>query len=143
MRWRPSPYLVEFVSSSKERIEQAKQDWKTGRFAPSQRARFIPLRSERTIPFSFSPRVSAPTTVFESSTHDHHACERPAPPADRARQGSRHPMPSATIRVLLLATDRISAFDVVMAETIPMKSAVLTQISAWWFNRLEAVVRTT
>src|SRR6202161_643789 len=43
-------------------------------------------------------------------------------------------------RVLLLATDRISAFDVVMAETIPMKGAVLTQISAWWFNRLEAAV---
>ena len=33
-------------------------------------------------------------------------------------------------RVLLLTTDRISAFDVVMAETIPMKGAVLTQISA-------------
>ncbi|MGB8397943.1 phosphoribosylaminoimidazolesuccinocarboxamide synthase [Bradyrhizobium sp.] len=43
-------------------------------------------------------------------------------------------------RVLLLATDRISAFDVVMAETIPMKGAVLTQISAWWFDRLEGVV---
>jgi len=42
-------------------------------------------------------------------------------------------------RVLLLATDRISAFDVVMAETIPMKGAVLTQISAWWFNQLEGV----
>jgi phosphoribosylaminoimidazole-succinocarboxamide synthase len=43
-------------------------------------------------------------------------------------------------RVLLLTTDRISAFDVVMAETIPMKGAVLTQISAWWFNQLEGVV---
>src|ERR1700726_2744438 len=43
-------------------------------------------------------------------------------------------------RVLLLTTDRISAFDVVMAETIPMKGAVLTQISAWWFNELERVV---
>ncbi|HEY3792514.1 MAG TPA: phosphoribosylaminoimidazolesuccinocarboxamide synthase [Bradyrhizobium sp.] len=43
-------------------------------------------------------------------------------------------------RVLLLATDRISAFDVVMAETIPMKGAVLTQISAWWFAQLEGVV---
>src|ERR1700759_3431984 len=42
--------------------------------------------------------------------------------------------------VLLLATDRISAFDVVMAETIPMKGAVLTQISAWWFAQLEGVV---
>jgi phosphoribosylaminoimidazole-succinocarboxamide synthase len=43
-------------------------------------------------------------------------------------------------RLLLLATDRISAFDVVMAETIPMKGAVLTQISAFWFNELEGVV---
>jgi phosphoribosylaminoimidazole-succinocarboxamide synthase len=43
-------------------------------------------------------------------------------------------------RALLLTTDRISAFDVVMAETIPMKGAVLTQISAWWFNQFEGVV---
>jgi phosphoribosylaminoimidazole-succinocarboxamide synthase len=43
-------------------------------------------------------------------------------------------------RVLLLTTDRISAFDVVMGETIPMKGAVLTQISAFWFNKLEGVV---
>ncbi len=43
-------------------------------------------------------------------------------------------------RVLLLTTDRISAFDVVMAETIPMKGAVLTQISAWWFDQLGGVV---
>jgi len=43
-------------------------------------------------------------------------------------------------RVLLLTTDRISAFDVVMAETIPMKGAVLTQISAWWFKQLDRVV---
>lgn len=43
-------------------------------------------------------------------------------------------------RVLLLTTDRISAFDVVMAETIPMKGAVLTQISAWWFRQLDGIV---
>ncbi len=43
-------------------------------------------------------------------------------------------------RVLLVTTDRISAFEVVMAETIPMKGAVLTQMSAFWFNELEGVV---
>ena len=43
-------------------------------------------------------------------------------------------------KVLLLTTDRISAFDVVMGETIPMKGAVLTQISAWWFRQLEGNV---
>lgn len=44
-------------------------------------------------------------------------------------------------RLLLIATDRVSAFDVVMAEPVPMKGAVLTQLSAWWFRRLDAVVR--
>jgi phosphoribosylaminoimidazole-succinocarboxamide synthase len=43
-------------------------------------------------------------------------------------------------RVLLVTTDRISAFDVVMAETIPFKGAVLTQVSAWWFRQLEGIV---
>jgi phosphoribosylaminoimidazole-succinocarboxamide synthase len=43
-------------------------------------------------------------------------------------------------RLLLVTTDRVSAFDVVMAETIPMKGAVLTQISAWWFEQLKGVV---
>jgi phosphoribosylaminoimidazole-succinocarboxamide synthase len=40
-------------------------------------------------------------------------------------------------RLLLVATDRVSAFDVVMAEAIPMKGAVLTQTSAWWFRQLK------
>jgi len=39
-------------------------------------------------------------------------------------------------RLLLVATDRVSAYDVVMAEPIPMKGAVLTQTSAWWFRQL-------
>ena len=43
-------------------------------------------------------------------------------------------------RLLLVATDRISAFDVVMAQAIPFKGAVLTQISAWWFERLKDVL---
>ena len=43
-------------------------------------------------------------------------------------------------RLLLIATDRISAFDVVMNEAIPFKGAVLTQISAWWFSQLEGEV---
>jgi phosphoribosylaminoimidazole-succinocarboxamide synthase len=43
-------------------------------------------------------------------------------------------------RLLLVATDRVSAFDVVMAETIPHKGAVLTQITAWWLMQLESRV---
>jgi phosphoribosylaminoimidazole-succinocarboxamide synthase len=43
-------------------------------------------------------------------------------------------------RLLLVATDRISAFDVVMTEAIPLKGIVLTQMSAWWFRQLEGLV---
>jgi phosphoribosylaminoimidazole-succinocarboxamide synthase len=42
--------------------------------------------------------------------------------------------------LLLVATDRVSAFDVVMAETIPYKGAVLTQITAWWLSQLDGRV---
>jgi phosphoribosylaminoimidazole-succinocarboxamide synthase len=41
-------------------------------------------------------------------------------------------------QLLLVATDRVSAFDVVMDEPIPCKGAVLTQLSAWWLRKLEA-----
>ncbi len=40
-------------------------------------------------------------------------------------------------RLLVVASDRVSAFDVVMAEPVPMKGAVLTQLTAWWLRRLE------
>jgi phosphoribosylaminoimidazole-succinocarboxamide synthase len=42
--------------------------------------------------------------------------------------------------LLMVASDRVSAFDVVMSEAIPRKGAVLTQISAFWFARLAGVV---
>jgi phosphoribosylaminoimidazole-succinocarboxamide synthase len=45
-------------------------------------------------------------------------------------------------RILLVATDRVSAFDVVMRETIPFKGAVLTQLSAWWFAQVADIVST-
>lgn len=43
-------------------------------------------------------------------------------------------------RLLMVASDRVSAFDVVMREPVPMKGAVLTQISAFWFGKLGHVV---
>ena len=42
--------------------------------------------------------------------------------------------------LLLVASDRVSAFDVVMKEPVPMKGAVLTQISAFWFRKLAGTV---
>ena len=43
-------------------------------------------------------------------------------------------------RLLLVASDRVSAFDVVMAAPVPRKGAVLTQLSAFWFSRLAGIV---
>jgi phosphoribosylaminoimidazole-succinocarboxamide synthase len=43
-------------------------------------------------------------------------------------------------QLLLVATDRVSAFDVVMREAIPYKGAVLTQLTAWWLRELEGQV---
>src|SRR6266540_3037075 len=42
--------------------------------------------------------------------------------------------------LLLVASDRVSAFDVVMREAVPHKGAVLTQMSAFWFRRLASVM---
>jgi len=44
-------------------------------------------------------------------------------------------------RLLIVATDRLSAFDVVMTEPIPWKGEVLTQATAWWLPRLADVAR--
>ena len=44
-------------------------------------------------------------------------------------------------RLLMVASDRVSAFDVVMAEPIPGKGAVLTALSAFWFRRTAELVR--
>ena len=43
-------------------------------------------------------------------------------------------------RMLMIATDRLSAFDVILAEPIPDKGKILTAISNFWFDKLKDVV---
>ena len=43
-------------------------------------------------------------------------------------------------RLLIVATDRLSAFDVVLPDPIPGKGVILTSISNFWFKKLESVV---
>ena len=43
-------------------------------------------------------------------------------------------------RVLLVASDRVSAFDVVLREQVPYKGAVLTQLTAWWLAQFGGLV---
>jgi phosphoribosylaminoimidazole-succinocarboxamide synthase len=43
-------------------------------------------------------------------------------------------------RLLMVASDRLSAFDVILGEPIPGKGELLTQVALFWFDRLRAVV---
>src|SRR4030042_945245 len=42
--------------------------------------------------------------------------------------------------LLMIATDRLSAFDVVFAQGIPYKGTVLTQLSLFWFDYLKDII---
>ncbi|MHB1049578.1 MAG: phosphoribosylaminoimidazolesuccinocarboxamide synthase [Bacteroidota bacterium] len=42
--------------------------------------------------------------------------------------------------LLFVATDRLSAFDVVMPQGIPYKGKILTQISSFWFDRMQDII---
>ena len=56
------------------------------------------------------------------------------------RQGKVRDIYEFGDRLLIVATDRISAFDYVLGSGIPDKGKVLTQISAFWFERMRGIV---
>ena len=62
--------------------------------------------------------------------------------ADRRpdRQGKVRDIYDFGDRLLIVATDRISAFDYVLGSGIPDKGKVLTQISSFWFDRTKSIV---
>lgn len=55
------------------------------------------------------------------------------------RQGKVRDVLETKDHILLVATDRISAFDVVMPEEIPGKGELLTKLSHWWFEYFEQI----
>src|SRR5690606_19597965 len=91
--------------------------------------------------------------------HDDRTTDRPGDRTPRRRGGRVHMTPTVAEtrlpfplvargkvrdvydvggdRLLMVATDRISAFDVVLPQPIPHKGEVLTLITAWWLARLE------
>jgi phosphoribosylaminoimidazole-succinocarboxamide synthase len=56
------------------------------------------------------------------------------------RQGKVRDIYAFGDRLLIVASDRISAFDYVLGSGIPDKGKVLTQISSFWFNRTRSIV---
>src|SRR5438445_4929184 len=81
----------------------------------------------------FPPRTVLPlaTPILETTLAD----RRPD------RQGKVRDIYDFGDRLLIVATDRISAFDYVLGSGIPDKGKVLTQISAFWFVRTRSLVR--
>jgi phosphoribosylaminoimidazole-succinocarboxamide synthase len=65
------------------------------------------------------------------------SCELPGIP--KLRSGKVREIFDLGDRLLFVATDRISAFDCIMPNPIPGKGAVLTGLSAFWFQRLDFV----
>ena len=57
-----------------------------------------------------------------------------------AKQGKVRDVYDLGENLLIVATDRLSAFDVILPDGIPNKGKVLTQISAFWFRKLAGVV---
>jgi phosphoribosylaminoimidazole-succinocarboxamide synthase len=62
------------------------------------------------------------------------------PGAKLLARGKVRDLYDAGDNVILVATDRLSAFDVVFPDPIPMKGAVLNQISAFWFEKTNGIV---
>jgi phosphoribosylaminoimidazole-succinocarboxamide synthase len=58
----------------------------------------------------------------------------------RGKVRDMYEIPGHADKLLLIATDRISAYDVVMNEPVPGKGLVLTQISLFWFKLLADIV---
>jgi len=58
----------------------------------------------------------------------------------RGKVRDMYGIPDHDDKLLMVATDRISAYDVVMDDTIPGKGAVLTKLSLFWFNLLDDIV---
>jgi phosphoribosylaminoimidazole-succinocarboxamide synthase len=61
-------------------------------------------------------------------------------PVPLARSGKVRDVYDLGDALLLVATDRLSAFDVVLPQPVPRKGEVLTLLSAWWFRRTDGLV---
>ena len=75
--------------------------------------------------------MTTTTTLFETSLHS-------LPLLHRGKVRDNYAV--GEDRILMIATDRISAFDVVMADPIPGKGEILTRMALFWFKKLEHVM---
>ena len=75
--------------------------------------------------------MTTPVAIFESKLHS-------LPLLARGKVRDNYAV--GTDRILMVASDRISAFDVVMGEPIPGKGALLTRMALFWFDKLKGII---
>ena len=73
---------------------------------------------------SQAPQLQGWQHIYSGKVRDLYIPEGPDAPDDR---------------VLVVASDRISAYDHVLSSTIPDKGRILTQLSLWWFDQLKNI----
>lgn len=74
--------------------------------------------------------------MSESESTTLHTTDLPLPLLHRGKVRDVYAVGADAL--LMLASDRVSAFDVVLPQAIPRKGEVLTQVTAWWLKQLEA-----
>ncbi|HEU0241561.1 MAG TPA: phosphoribosylaminoimidazolesuccinocarboxamide synthase [Micromonosporaceae bacterium] len=78
------------------------------------------------------PRAELPPPTYSGKVRDLYEIVAPAESAGNGESGDA--------RLLMVASDRISAFDVVLPTEIPDKGKILTQLSLWWFEQLADMI---
>jgi phosphoribosylaminoimidazole-succinocarboxamide synthase len=98
--------------------------------------------AERLLPLEHQIYIDAIRTIQEESmkTADRALRDVVVPGRAPDYKGKVRDLYDLGSQLLIVATDRVSAYDVILNEGIPGKGRVLTQISRFWFERLDAIV---
>ena len=98
--------------------------------------------AERLLPLEHEIYVDAIRTIQEESmkTADRALRDVVVPGRAPDYKGKVRDLYDLGSQLLIVATDRVSAYDVILNEGIPGKGRVLTQVSRFWFERLDAIV---
>ncbi len=81
--------------------------------------------------------MTAPNAHQPSAEQSNPAPDLPLIRRGKVRDVYRLPDDAGGSRVLMVASDRVSAFDVVMPTPVPDKGRLLTEISTWWFGFIQ------
>jgi phosphoribosylaminoimidazole-succinocarboxamide synthase len=86
-----------------------------------------------------APELAGWVHAYSGKVRDLYVPSRGAGSVDDDATFSAEPVLDTAEHLLVVASDRVSAYDVVLEPGIPGKGALLTQLSTWWFDQLDGV----